>query len=291
MPPNHGESAIDATLGVSEFDADTSVAPAPGGWALTLSDRWDIVDRPNGGYLLASVVRAMAADIGRPDPLTVTGHYLRPAAAGPALVEVEVVRTGRRLATAGARLVQDGRERLRVLATFGDLTASTGPDLVTAVAPQLPPPEECVPLADRRPEGMADTPRIHARFDMRLDPSVGWPTGARSGAARIAGWTRFADGRPPDVWSLLLFADAFPPAVFDAVPSGWVPTVELTVHLRARPEPGWLRAEFRTRVLRNGMLEEDGELWDESGQMVAMSRQLALLLPEWERDGRGAGPE
>jgi acyl-CoA thioesterase len=267
---------------VSEFDADTASVPVAGGRALELTDRWDISDRPNGGYLLAAVVRALGADIGRPDPLTVTGHFLRPAGAGAATVDVEVIRSGRRLATAAGRLVQDGRERLRVLATFGDLAASSGPDLVTAVQPELPPPERCVRLEGRRPEGMAAPPRIHERFDMRLDPAVGWPTGARSGSARIAGWTRFADGRPPDVWSLVLFADAFPPAVFDAVPSGWVPTVELTVHLRARPEPGWLRAEFRTRVLRNGMLEEDGELWDESGQMVAMSRQLALLLPSWE---------
>ena len=274
---------------MTEFDADTAAARTAGGWALTLTDRWDIADRPNGGYLLASVVRAMAGDVGRPDPLTVTAHYLRPAAAGPAAVTVEVIRTGRRLATAIARLEQGGRERLRVLATFGDLAAATGPDLVTAVAPDLPGPEDCVPLAGRRPEGMVDLPRIHARFDARIDPAVGWPRGERSGEARIAGWIRFADGRPPDVWSLVLFADAFPPAVFDAVPSGWVPTVELTVHLRARPAPGWLRAEFRTRVLRNGMLEEDGELWDEDNQLVAMSRQLALLLPVWDPTGPPAG--
>ena len=229
----------------------------------------------------------MAGDVGRPDPLTVTGHYLRPAAAGPATVTVELIRAGQRLATAAARLEQEGRERLRVLATFGDLAAARGPDLVSAVAPDLPPPEACVPLAGRRPEGMVEVPRIHERFDARLDPAVGWPLGARSGVARVAGWIRFADGRPPDVWSLVLFADAFPPAVFDAVPSGWVPTVELTVHLRGRPAPGWLRAEFRTRVLRNGMLEEDGELWDSDDQLVAMSRQLALLLPVWERT-RGA---
>jgi hypothetical protein len=95
----------------------------------------------------------------------------------------------------------------------------------------------------------------------------------------VTGWTRFSDGRPPDVRSLPLFADAFPPPVFELGPAGWVPTIELTVHVRARPEPGWLRARFATHVLVDGYLSEDGELWDEAGTLVAQSRQLAMLLP------------
>jgi hypothetical protein len=70
-----------------------------------------------------------------------------------------------------------------------------------------------------------------------------------------------------------------PPAVFDAVEGGWVPTLELTVHVRARPAPGWLRCWFRTRFLIDGYLEEDGEIWDEQDNLVALSRQLARLNP------------
>ena len=62
----------------------------------------------------------------------------------------------------------------------------------------------------------------------------------------------------------------------------WVPTLELTVHLRKHPKPGWLRAVFQTRVLRDGLLEEDGELWDADGDLVAMSRQLATVIPAEE---------
>jgi acyl-CoA thioesterase len=72
--------------------------------------------------------------------------------------------------------------------------------------------------------------------------------------------------------------DALPPTAFNGrLPVAWTPTVEMTVHLRGRPAPGWLRASCSTRFVSAGFLEEDGEIWDSSGQLVAQSRQLALL--------------
>jgi len=100
----------------------------------------------------------------------------------------------------------------------------------------------------------------------------------RTGRGEMAGWFSFADGRPIDTLSLLLIADAFPPAVFNLdIPPGWVPTVELTVHVRATPAPGPVSCVFRSRFVHSGMMEEDGEVWDSHGTLVALSRQLALL--------------
>ena len=57
----------------------------------------------------------------------------------------------------------------------------------------------------------------------------------------------------------------------------WVPTIELTVHIRGVPAPGPLASTFRSRFIENGMLDEEGEMWDSSGALVAQSRQLALM--------------
>ena len=55
-------------------------------------------------------------------------------------------------------------------------------------------------------------------------------------------------------------------------------TVQLTVHLHRLPVPGWLATRLTTRHVINGFHEEDCELWDEDGNLVAQSRQFAILL-------------
>ena len=260
------------------FDEDTVArASGPGRHEVVLTDRWNIGPNPNGGYVLAVIAAALFDVSDKPDSLSLTAHYLRPASPVPGVVEVDVVRTGRRHTHLSARLVQE-TERVRLLAVFGDLAAATGPTLVREEPPALPPPEACV----TRPPGSGPAigaPTMMDRFETRLSPDAGWIRGEPTGVPEVTGWIRFADDRPPDVRSLPLFADAFPPPVFELGPAGWVPTIELTVHVRARPQPGWLRARFATHVLVDGYLSEDGELWDESGTLVAQSRQLAMLLP------------
>jgi hypothetical protein len=76
-------------------------------------------------------------------------------------------------------------------------------------------------------------------------------------------------------------ADGFPPTLLGHTEIGWLPTIELTVHVFGIPpadEP-WLRAELHTRSVVGGLLDEDGELWDATGALVARFRQLALLIP------------
>jgi acyl-CoA thioesterase len=260
------------------FDEDTRAEKAGDGhWTLGITPRWNIGSNPNGGYILSAMVRPLLADLDKPDLLTVSAHYLRPTSPGPADMQVDVFRKGRLHTHVQASLVQ-GSERVRMLAAFGDLAAASGPTVVRSRPPDLPPPAECLGRT-RPPPFLAGVPEMMQRFETRYAPDTSFILGERSDDLSIAGWIRFADGRPPDVASLPLFADSFPPAVFAIGPTGWVPTVELTVHVRARPAPGWLRARFETRFLVNGYLEEDGEVWDENDNLVAQSRQLALLLP------------
>jgi hypothetical protein len=235
---------------------------------------WDIGGNANGGYLMAIVARAMAAVTGRP-PLSVTGHYLSPGPVGDCVVEVTLVRSGRRMATATGSLKMGDRELLRMLGTFADQDPS-GVLYTDGAPPILPAYEDCVPAPGPMDD---DVPGLVARLDNRLRPGdEGFRTGAPTGVAEIVGWFDFADRGQIDLFGLLLAADAFPPPIFNAdVPASWVPTLELTVHLRAIPVPGPLRCVFKSRFIQGGLLDEDAELWDAAGQMVCQSRQLALI--------------
>jgi acyl-CoA thioesterase len=272
----------------SVFARDTAVRPVEGGFVGEISPRWNVGSNPNGGYTLALAGRAMLASCGRPDPLTVTAHYVAPPGVGPVTVRTGTVRAGRRYATVAASMIQGDRELIRLLGAFGDLGALEGPTRIGAVMPVIPLPEDCVALDALSPGRDRSVPEIMRRYDLRIDPGCQWAraqqgrsgTGdAPVGPLELAGWTRFADGAPPSVVGLLAMADAFPPTVIGSVDVGWVPTVELTVHVRSRPTPGWILGVARTRFLVDGMLEIDGELWDEAGRLVAMCRQLGLVLP------------
>jgi acyl-CoA thioesterase len=258
------------------FDSDTHVAPiGDGAHAVTLTDRWTAMGGvPNGGYLLAVVLRALAGELPLPDPVVASATYLRPAAAGPAEIATEVVRAGRRVATGEARLSQDGKEVVRTLATFADLDQARGRTQVNAAAPDLPPPDECRDMMDGAPP--LPGVNITERFEYRAPELPGWARGVPSGDADLAFWMRFRDGRDADPIALAAMVDAAAPAVLELSAQGSA-TIELTVHVRGRPAPGWLACRSATRYLIDGFHEEDFEIWDSRGALVAQSRQFALV--------------
>ena len=78
-----------------------------------------------------------------------------------------------------------------------------------------------------------------------------------------------------DAFALLCLADALPPVTVALGLPGWVPTVELTVHVRSVPAPGWLRLVQRAQLIADGWLDETCEIWDSNDRLVAQAVQLA----------------
>ncbi|MEU3145135.1 MULTISPECIES: thioesterase family protein [unclassified Streptomyces] len=283
MPEAASAAAVRATIGDSEFDRDTAVVPRePGVYDADLSAGWTIISAVNGGYLLAVLGRALAHALPHPDPFTLTAHYLTASQPGPAVVRTQTVRTGRTLSTGQASLFQTddrGREveRIRLLASYGDLDALPDDVRTSAEPPVIPPMDQCFGAEDG-PAPVDGSSAIMDRLLLKLDPStLGWALGKPSGKGETRAWFGLADGRDHDPLSLLLAVDALPPTAFDLGLKGWVPTVELTVHVRSRPAPGPLRVSITTRNLAGGFLEEDAEVWDSTGRLAAQSRQLARV--------------
>jgi acyl-CoA thioesterase len=263
---------------------EVTVEPAgAGAWAVSLPERWNVGRNQNGGVVLAAAAGAASAAAGQPHPLSVTGHYLRATGAGPATVRATAVKRGRTASTAVAEVWQGDTERMRMIGTFGDLAArdrSQAP--VAAVAPPIPGPESCADLFDllvQSPLGQRTLTRSLRNFEIRVDPGRGWGPDA-DGHPALSGWIRLGGEDTVGAPMLPGIADGFPPTLLSQAQLGWLPTLELTVHVLAVPvadEP-WLRAELRTRTVAGGLVDEDGELWDASGRLVARFRQLCLLL-------------
>jgi acyl-coenzyme A thioesterase PaaI-like protein len=236
---------------------------------------WDIGGNANGGYLLAIAGRAMATAVGRP-PLTLTSHYVRPAPAGACEIEVRPVKVGRRLATATATFSIGGLQVLQLVGGFGEQIPG-GPTHVEELPPELPAFEACETRPAEVEEGFR--PELMNRLDVRMPPGAdGFRVGRPSGRAEMTGWFALGAEEPIDVFGLLLAVDAFAPPVFNLdLPTAWVPTIELTAHIRGVPAPGPVRCSFRSRFVQDGLVDEEGVIWDSDDRLVAQSRQLSLL--------------
>jgi acyl-CoA thioesterase len=272
-----GGPPVDRAVGTATgygFDLATAVAGGPERWTARVDPGWTVAGRPNGGYLLALATRAALEAAGQPHPLAVSAHFLAPPDTGPAELEVARLRTGRSLATARVTLVQEGTARLEALVTAGRI----GPEAAgwrRATGPAgLPPLEDCLPARPELPGGVRANLLDHV--ELRIDPATaGWVAGHPGGSLDVRGWVRFADGRPADPLALLQVVDALPPASFDLGLPGWAPTVELTVYLRGLPAPGWLGCVVRGQLWQGGWFDEEAEVWDSAGRLVAQSRQFA----------------
>ncbi|HEU4329919.1 MAG TPA: thioesterase family protein [Lapillicoccus sp.] len=270
--------------GQFEFDSETGVEPAEGrvdAYAGSFGDGWRIGNGVNGGVIMCLATNALQQRLdlegAHGDPLAFSGYFLTPSGPGPVEATTEVLRVGRTMSTGQVSVSQPGPdgvlvERMRALASFGDLDASAQV-MQTAPPPDMPPPEECVSSTDA-PEFLTAATLLE-RIEIRLDPATaGWAAGRPSGRGEMRGWLRLRDGREPDPTMLLFALDALPPVAFNLGILGWAPTLEFTGHVRGRPAPGWLRVSLSSQNITAGLMEEDAMVWDSEGRFVAQSRQL-----------------
>src|SRR3954447_2174578 len=124
---------------MSEFDDDTALVRRDDGvWRGQMTDRWWIGAGPNGGYIAAFLIRALAGEAHQPDPLTMTTHYLARPDAGPVEVRVESLRQARSHDFLQARLTQGETTIAIATAAFGRLR----PDEPVSMQGEIPAPPE-----------------------------------------------------------------------------------------------------------------------------------------------------
>jgi acyl-CoA thioesterase len=254
------------------FDRDLSLTQIePFHFNGLISPNWSINGTPNGGYLMALLTKAMLQHSQKQSTPILTANYLSRCVPGEIDLEIEPIGQSNQFVRFQTRLFQNGKENVRMMGTFADNPPECSITRYETSAPIIARLDDCIPIPAM--------PRytLYDQLEVRLDPKcAGWMQGMLIDTSELKGWIRFRDNRPIDVLSVVLIADSFPPPVFASQGAvAWVPTIELSIHIRNQPQTKWLKCQFRTRFITCGLLESDGEIWDESENLIAISRQIA----------------
>jgi acyl-coenzyme A thioesterase PaaI-like protein len=253
-----------------------------GRFSVELSPNWTIMGRPNGGYLqclLANAAVERAGELGATHSMAtaISTNYVGAPKVGPGEISVDVPRVGRGVSFAHVRLFESGELTTESLVTLGNITGTGSPRYSGAAPMAIPPLDDCLPAM------RSEEVNIGQCVEMRLDPACAvWWRGEVSPTAEVRAWLRLVDGGW-DPWTVLFALDAMPPATFAIGSTGWVPTLQLTSYVRAKPVGQWLRARQYCVVVDGNLFDERCELFDESDRLVASSSQLAMVRFPSER--------
>ena len=260
------------------FDDDIALrAAGEGVYEGEIRGGWSTPRGPLGGYVMALMVRAFELTVDDParQARSCTMHFLRPPQPGPITIRTTVERTGRTLTSVSGRLEQAGKLMGTALGSFS--TPWESPLLDDAPMPEVEPPTGRATVR----EGLPDTAPPPFLGRMFFQHRFGPPLFSQADRAEVGGWLGLQEERPLDAAAVAILTDAWFPAPWPRLRAiAGAPTVDLTVHFRA-PLPRddtMVLGHFRTRLVRDGFFDEDGDLWAPDGTLVAQSRQLGLLI-------------
>lgn len=277
-------------MAVGNFERDTSVAGTDGRYAVNLSPAWAVWG-PNGGYVAAIALRAMAAAGSLPRPAAFHCQFLKPGRFDAAEVLVERTRSGKRSEALRARLVQDGEDLLNA-SLWLSADDMEGLEHDAATAPDVRKPallKSFADLFDNYPDWYPYWRNVEARPDkptrepgpplwrtwMRLnDPPARYDAGLA--AARIALWM---DMGP---WNAAVAAYQWPMRYV-------APNLDLHIQFHRSAEASdWLLVDAEAPIAREGLIGTTLKLWSENGELVASggSTLFCRRNPNYEEELR-----
>lgn len=259
---------------------DFAEASAVTGGRATLAPDW-FVWGPMGGYVAAIAFRAMAAEAAHPVPATFACQFLRAGQVGPAEVQVETVRGGKRSEALRAVIVQNGKPLLAATAWF-TAAGMDGFEHVGATLPKVPEPEALRPYSELA-DNYADWYPIWRNIEGR---PVRWAF--EPGPPTWQTWMKLVAGVPDDpildAARSLLWADLLP---WNAClgphdwPRRWIaPNLDLTVTFHGDASLGeeWILCDAESPVAAGGLAAGVGRLWTRDGRLVATSTAQLLCV-------------
>ena len=240
---------------------------------------------PHGGYLMAVMHKALANVLPHSTAITSSVQYLDRIDAKPFQLEVEVFKTGRGSSSGIVKLKQDDKICTTFTGTCSDFEFMKGYDDLLKPLPNIfLDKDRCEYVKmnyDKISKGF--TPAFIQQLECSIHPDHAWwnrkaDEDNTDNEARCSAFLEMKGGRP-DQFCLSFYSDILPPVVCNKYgPLGWIPTITLTTHIRQLPSTNELYADFKATDINKGYFEQDCNIWDLNGNLVASSRQLTRIL-------------
>lgn len=261
-------------------DTIALAATGDGGGVTTFHRGWAQGRATFGGVVAAAALTALRERVGR-DPSrplrTLTATFAGPVEPDVAATcRASVLREGRAVTLAEARIEQKGQPRFTATAVFGAARQS-----VIRIEP--PPPPDVAPPDDvgEMPFHEGVTPEFIRGFSLRF--ALGNPPFVGGGEPHIGGWCRFRrDEGPADAEALLSLVDAWPAPVLPlmtvpAPASSITWSIDLLADATDRRADGWWLYEAKAVAAAEGYVQANAWLWDADGRAVARSTQTVAI--------------
>lgn len=252
-----------------------ALTPADGGFVGPAPADWGQGRAIFGGLMTGHALRALRSVVPADRPLrSCLVSFVAPAAPGQLHVSAQVLRAGRAMTQAEARVSQGGAVKAVLVCAYG---AARGTRLAVPTAPA--PTDFDVEGGSPMPYIEGVVPRFIRGFDYRWDPSCLPFSGASEPVIRGAVRLRGADS--VDETGVLALLDAWPapilPLATQPVPASTV--TWMVDFVSPMPPGGWPGDgfwRFQSEVVGSdeGYADLSGRIWSPGGQLVAASRQL-----------------
>jgi acyl-CoA thioesterase len=277
----------------------------PGRYEVDVSPGWNCPIVPQGGLMSAVAARAMTLELaaapggdGAADERatqdgmalrSLTTVYAAPVPAGPATVDVRVLRRGRSMSQAMATVRAPGADAGHTtMAVFG--RPRPGFEFTDLVMPDVPPPEDCPSFRDPLPDGVVLERMPFPFWDMvEARPAMGHPPWEdyEPTSSDSCLWYRL-DALPVrpdgtlDPLALVVYGDTMPGSVRERMGPGqpqWLPpSCDLTMHLLDQPRSEWILGHSRARRATSGYASTEMALWDPAVGLVAQACQVMYFV-------------
>ncbi len=243
---------------------------------------------PHGGYLMAVMHKALTNILPHSTAISSSVQYLDRIDAKTFELEVETFKTSRGSSSGIVKLKQDDKICTTFTGTCSDFEFMKGYDGLQKPLPSIfneSGKKDYIKMNyDKISKGF--TPAFIQQLECLIHPDHAWwnrDSNDKNNEARCSAFLEMQGGIP-DQFCLSFYSDILPPVVSNKYgPLGWIPTITLTTHIRQLPSTSELYADFKATDINKGYFEQDCNIWDLNGNLVASSRQLTRILKSEEK--------